>query len=118
VTVDGKGVAGLKVAFEPVGSKDHANPGPESSGITDRHDRFVLRTLLGGRKGAVVGPCRVRIRTVVPEPPAENQFLDPPVVKAAQPVRHLPLRYNDKTELTRAVPTDGTNSADFELSWK
>jgi hypothetical protein len=118
VTVEGKGVAGLKVAFEPVGSKDHVNPGPESSAITDSQGRFVLATLLGGRPGAVVGPFRVRIRTVVREPAAGNQFLDPPPVKGTQPVRHLPLRYNDKTELAFEVPTEGTNSANFELSWK
>jgi hypothetical protein len=118
VTVEGGPVAHLKVAFEPVGSKDNPNPGPEAFGVTDKQGRFVLHTLPGNRRGAVVGPCRVRIRTIVPEPNTANQFLDPPVAKGKSPVRHLPLRYNDKTELIFEVPDGGTDSANFELSWK
>lgn len=118
VTVEGKGVSDLQVTFEPVGSRDKLNPGPGSYGITDGEGRFTLATLPGKRTGAVVGPARVRIRTIVREAAAANQFLDPPIAKVKQPVRHLPLRFNDNSELTFDVARGGTSAANFELSWK
>jgi hypothetical protein len=119
VTVEGKPVAGLHVAFEPVGSKENPNPGPGSIALTDADGRYSLTTAIEKRRGAVVGPSRVRIRVI----PAQLDETDPKVdqvkaVRAARAERHLPLRYNDKTELTFEVPPDGTDSANFDLAWK
>jgi hypothetical protein len=118
VAVDGKPVAGLTVTFEPVGSRERPNPGPGAVGVTDRAGRFQLSTVPGGRRGAVVGPCRVRIRVVVHEGGDADPWLDPALPRSRPSVRHLPLRYNDKTELTFEVPPGGTEAANFELSWK
>lgn len=141
VTVDGQPVAGLRVAFEPIGSSARPAPGPEAIGVTDGDGRFTLATMSeSSRSGAVVGKCRVRIWTLPSNQKDEVQFDDrspdyDPVqeirvlkqqirsggrarAKANRPTGALPLRYNDNTELSFEVPPDGTDKADFQLSWK
>src|SRR3954453_22377178 len=60
VTVDGQPVAGLRVSFEPIGGRHRPLPGPDSTAVTDADGRYTLSTTDAGRRGAVVGPCRVR----------------------------------------------------------
>jgi len=107
ILVDGQPVAKLRVSFSPVGSKDNPYAGEGSVGTTDEEGRYTLRSL-HGKRGAVVGLCQVRISTN-PNPPPD---------KPNQPVRRLPSRFNDQTKLTFQVPPQGTESADFNVSWK
>lgn len=140
VTVDGKPVAGLRVAFEPVASGDRPIPGPEAIGVTDEEGRFSLSTMSESpRRGAVVGKCRVRIWTLPSnqkddlfddqspdyDPVQEIKVLKDQIrsrgrakAKVNRPTQPLPLRYNDNTELSFEVPPAGTDKADFELTWK
>ncbi len=139
VTVDGRPVAGLRVAFEPIGSSDRPAPGPEAIGVTDDDGRFTLATMAESpRRGAVVGKCRVRIWTLPSnqedalfddrnpnyDPVQEIKVLKERIrsggraKKVTRPSAALPLRYNDNTELTFDVPAGGTDKADFQLSWK
>ena len=37
---------------------------------------------------------------------------------AKRPTGLIPLRFNDKTELTFNVPPEGSDKADFAISWK
>ncbi len=137
VTVDGQPVAGLRIAFEPVGSAERRAPGPEAIGVTDEDGWFTLKTLSESpRRGAVVGKCRVRIWTLPSnqkdrltdvqapgfDPVKEvkdlrEQLRSQARKKAAnRPTGSLPLRYNDNTELSFDVPPNGTDKADFSIS--
>jgi len=111
ILVDGQPVQGLRVTFAPVGSDKSPYPGPGSYGETDQDGRYTLVSVKDKRRGAVVGPCRVRVRMASRAGPD----VDP---RQAARARQLPPRYNDETELTFEVPPDGTNAADFKLSWK
>jgi hypothetical protein len=134
VTVDGEPVAGLRVSFEPVGGKDRPLPGPDSVAVTDEDGRYSLVTTDEGQGGAVVGPCRVRVWTILPamgEPP--TSFPNPVELAAVEagasnggvvgdePPHHLPgvpLRFNEQTQLSFDVPPGGTKKADFAISWR
>ena len=89
------------------------------------------------RRGGVVGKSRVRIWTLPSnQEDALSDDQDPnydPVKeikvlkeqlrnrgrkKAARATGALPLRYNDNTELSFDVPPEGTDKADFQISWK
>ncbi|MDR3638002.1 MAG: hypothetical protein P4L84_29620 [Isosphaeraceae bacterium] len=140
VTVDGQPVAGLRIAFEPIGSSERPAPGPEAIGVTDGEGRFTLSTMSESpRQGAVVGKCRVRIWTLPSnqedalfddQNPAYNPVEEIKVLKQRirsggrsktkvnRPTHALPLRYNDNTELSFEVPHGGTDKADFQLSSK
>jgi hypothetical protein len=117
VTVEGQPVVGASVTFEPVGSKDNTDPGPGAVGLTDAEGRFTLATVPDNRKGAVVGPCRVRIKVIERGNEAANPWEDP-VIKSKRTTKHLPLKYNDQTDLKFDVPANGTTEADFKLSWR
>jgi hypothetical protein len=112
ILVEGKPVANLRVTFAPVGSVDNPYPGPGSVGFTDEDGRYTLTLLKGKKPGAVVGACRVRVTTMTGGDPGS---IDPR--KAAQMAR-LPARFNDETELTFTVPPEGTDAANFDLSWR
>lgn len=144
VTVDGQPVAGLRVAFEPMGSAERRAPGPEAVGVTDEDGRFTLETMAESpRTGAVVGKCRVRIWALPSDqkdrvdrdkvtdvmapgfdPVKEVNDLKEQLRRqgrkkaASKPTGAIPLRYNDNTELSFDVPPGGTDKADFSLSSK
>jgi hypothetical protein len=136
VKVDGKPVAGLRVAFEPVATEKNSAPGPESIAITNADGEFVLKTFdERPRTGAVVGKCRVRIwslpanqedsvfddRSENYDPVAEVKALREQIRsakkkgKVARPSGPIPLRYNDQTTLSFDVTEAGTESANFEI---
>jgi len=136
VKVDGKPVAGLRVAFEPIATEKNAAPGPESIGITNAEGEFVLKTFdERPRTGAVVGKCRVRIwslpasqndavfddRAENYDPIAEVKALREQIRnanrkgKVAKPSGPIPLRYNDQTTLSFEVKEAGTDAANFEI---
>lgn len=117
VYVDGKPKAGLHVNFQPMATKDNINPGRGSHGITDAEGKYVLKYDGTDREGAVVGKHRVAISTVMP---GEGQNFDPETgspdgVPQKGAVETIPIKYNDKTELTIDVPTGGKKDADFRL---
>lgn len=135
VLVDGEPVKGLRIAFEPIGGSGRPAPGPEAIAITDDDGNFKLATMSESpRRGAVIGPCRVRIWTLPSsQPDAVFDDRDPnydPVAeikaikaglrkkKSERPKSALPLKYNDKTDLTFEVTKDGTDKANFDISWK
>lgn len=144
VTVDGEPIAGLRVAFEPIGGSGRPDPGPDSIAVTDAEGRYSLNTTESGHRGAVVGACRVRIWALPanepdqlaqdkPEPVisddrdpnydpiAEIQALRTqrkgPKKPAKKPKKLIPLKYNDKTELTFEVKPEGSDKADFAITW-
>ncbi len=118
VTIDGKPAVDFHVAFEPIGSQKNPNPGPGSIGVTNAEGIFTLLSVPGKTKGAVVGKHRIRI--VVQKHGADGTDEDAAVTlqNASVPFQQLPARYHDSTELTFEVPSQGTSSANFDLSWK
>ena len=111
ILVDGQPVAGLSVTFSPIGSAGNPNPGPSSLGSTDEHGRYSLSVIQGRKSGAVVGRCRVRVR--VSQAIAPNA--DPQTLRSQ---RQLPARYNEQSELIFEVPAGGTDTANFDLTWR
>ncbi|SRR5579883_3401125 len=110
VTLNGQPLAGADVHFQPIGSKDNPNPGPGSHGKTDDQGRYSLR-VDERQAGAVVGTHRVMIfaytrGTAGPQPDAGG----------GKKKDRVPLRYNEKTELTCEVPAGGRSDADFPLT--
>lgn len=135
VLVDGEPVAGLRISFEPIGGADRPVPGPESIAVTEDDGGFRLYTTDTERRGAVVGPCRVRIWSLPADQPevitddqdpnydsvAEIKAIKAQIRnprKAKKPLGIVPFRFNDESELTFTVPPEGTTQADFEISWK
>jgi hypothetical protein len=108
VTLNGLPLADAYVSFQPIGDKDHGNPGPGSFGKTDADGRFTLRTVGGQRTGAVIGKHRVTIRKGQTPKPGVNEDY-------AQYKDTLPARYNAKTELELEVVA-ATDQADFALT--
>jgi hypothetical protein len=108
ITVDGKPVAGLRVSFAPIGSKEHAFPGPGSVGHTDADGRFTLHSLKDKKAGAVIGKCRVRVVSLGSADPNKLPTHD----------KRIPARFNDATTLVFDVPKGGTDAANFDVSWK
>jgi hypothetical protein len=111
ILVDGKPVAKLRVTFAPIGTAEKPISGPPSIAYTDEEGRYTLKTV-EHTPGAVIGPCRVRISTV------EEADLDFNAKVPSRPARRLPPIYNDETTLTFEVPREGTDSADFNITWK
>ena len=111
VTLDGKPIENARVSFQPQGGTK-TNPGPGSYGFCDAGGRYELQTIRD-EPGAVPGSHTVRITSPGPksdpgsDSDAGSAFKDP-----------IPMRYNYKTELTFAVPEEGTTTADFKLTTK
>ncbi len=134
VTLDGKPVAGLRVAFEPIATEKNSAPGPEAIGITDPDGKFYLKTMAERpQTGAVVGNCRVRIwslpsnqedaifndRNEGHDPVAEIKAIRKQIMdskkKVARVSSAIPLRYNDQTTLSFTVPPEGSDQAKFDI---
>jgi hypothetical protein len=140
VTIDGQPVAGLRISSEPIGGSHRPLPGPDSISTTDADGRYSLYTTDAQRRGAVVGPSRIRIwsnpaetlsivtddRDPNYDPAAEINAIKAQMrggrkksqQKVVQKSGMIPLRFNDKTNLTFDVPPEGTDKADFDISWK
>ncbi len=144
VTIDGEPVKDVRIAFEPIADATRKIPGPEAIAITDDDGRFTLYTTDEERRGAVVGKCRVRIWTLPGSQTAASATTKPVITDdrdpnydamaevraikaqiragakkgAATKTGIIPFRFNDRTELSFDVPPDGTDKADFPISWK
>lgn len=102
VTEDGKGVEGVRVAFEPV----EGEPNQASIGVTDAAGRFQLTSPDGRREGALAGSNRVTLSFGDADVDAD-EF-------TALPSKVVPLRFRDGSVLYE-VPDSGATSADFSL---
>src|SRR5437868_5176122 len=83
VTLDGKPLAKASVTFVPMASKEKPNPGPTAQGMTDDEGRYQLS--LGtddAAKGAIVGPCRIYITTLLSDPILDDRDAGGPRPKA------------------------------------
>ena len=105
VTLDGQPLANARVNFQP--TRDQANPGPGSSGVTDAEGHFVLALSSESETpGAVPGKHMVTISTIANEEAANDA--------APATDRSLPRQAGDGS-LTFEVPSEGTDQANFDL---
>jgi hypothetical protein len=105
VSMNQKPLPDAAITFQPIGG------GMASVGVTDKDGRYTLEYLTGERSGAVVATHRVIIRTHR-RSNTEDTSRDTSDPSARDPI---PRRYNDASELTMVVPSEGTESADFDL---
>jgi hypothetical protein len=103
--MNGKPLPSAAITFQPMGG------GMASVGVTDADGRYSLAFLTGEKDGAVVATHRVIIRTHK-KANIEDTSSDVSVPSERDPI---PRRYNDATELTFEVPSEGTEEADFDL---
>src|SRR5262245_49156908 len=111
VTLDGKPLVNATVVFQPI--SDEKNPGPGSSGKTDKDGRFTLELTTGKESGALVGLHKVSITAYEGDGEVPSSGSDIVFRKAL-----LPDEYNAKSKLTFDVPAGGTPEANFDLPIK
>ncbi len=115
VTLDGVPMAGVAVSFTPIGAEGAVGPG--SSGVTDEHGRFSLKTVDDRRRtGAVVGKHRVTL--FEPRSGADDPYADPTLTPAQLAAKLEQIRFKLPPEardgsLTFEVPPNGTTEANF-----
>jgi hypothetical protein len=123
VKLDGQPYKNAIVSFQPVATGNSLNAGMGSTGLTDENGKYTLTTI-DGKRGAVVGPHKVRIQTKRDDPTA---FVDPTVGSDDNPegnggkrktglVDPIPLDwYADTGGKDFAVPAGGTDKADVDI---
>lgn len=106
VELNGEPLADAWVGFDPMAKSGGVAAGKSSYARTDAEGRFELASI-DDRKGAVVGPHRVWIRTFKTD-------------KNGKIIRQesLPRNFNDETTLIFEVPQEGTVNANFQLEPK
>jgi hypothetical protein len=115
VTMNGKPLANAHVQFQPIGN----DPGPGSYGATDADGRFKLKISSQQKQGdgAVVGKHLVRIGTILKgegvKGNSETGSADDAPLGGKE---NIPLRYNQDSQVTFAVPPNGTTEANFDLT--
>jgi hypothetical protein len=110
VTLDGKPLENVHVAFQPIARPGDVNPGGGSYGVTNAEGRFTLLLVEGEQPGAYIGKHRVEI-TARSAPIPDNIDL----AKRPTPKVFVPEKYSRNSELTFDVPPGGTSEANFEL---
>jgi hypothetical protein len=115
VTLDGKPLAGARLTFTPEHTaKDGLLSGPEAHGETGADGNYTLTTVFND-KGATIGRNRVMITTRKLERPPNNP--DGPLKETAP--EQVPGKYfTEKAPLYYDVPSEGTSSANFDLTRK
>ena len=117
VKLDGKPYGKAVVSFQPIGTKDNANPGRGSSAYTDENGRYVLKCD-GTQNGAVIGKHQVRIMTRG----ADNITADPTkgsdddTSKQKRDVDPIPPEWHSRSDKEFDVPASGTDKADFDIT--
>ena len=117
VLLDGKPYGKAVVSFQPIGTKDSANPGRGSSAYTDEKGRFVLMCD-GTVPGAVLGKHQVRIMTRG----ADNVTADPDKGSSddagdqKREVDPIPAEWHSRSNKEFDVPPGGTDKADFAIT--
>ncbi|MBN2022096.1 MAG: hypothetical protein JW809_04830 [Pirellulales bacterium] len=108
VTVAGKPLVDVTVAFQPLAPPDSkGEAGFGSYGVTNAEGRFELAAV-DGRHGAVVGEHAIRLGVKDSRPMVGDEAIGPP------PKSALPPRASDGS-LTFVVPPDGTDEANFDF---
>ncbi|MEW4454846.1 hypothetical protein AB1L30_19425 [Bremerella sp. JC817] len=110
VTLDGEPLADAVIGFEPMAAAGQLEAGQGSYARSDPEGRFSLVSLYDGT-GALVGPHRVSVSTVVGKEGPNGEILG--LTK-----ERVPSRYNNDTELIFEVPPGGTSEANLELKRK
>jgi hypothetical protein len=110
VTLDGKPLAGGTVSFQPKAPPGSTIAGKGSAAKCDADGRFMLATI-DDRPGAVIAEHRVAIWG--PNRP-QNAASDSAPVSPDM----VPAKYNFDSTLTFAVPSEGTDKANFDLTSK
>lgn len=100
VTHRGKPVAGVLVSFQPVDLPVAA----QSVARTDASGRYTLKRLASDSVGAMVGPHRVTMTSMAPDPNANES--------TPLPREIVPPRLRDGS-IRFQVPAVGTDAADF-----
>jgi hypothetical protein len=109
VTLDGKPLPGVHVAFQPLARPGQQDPGVGSYALTAADGKFTLLMTDGERPGAVAGKHRVEITSRSEVPDNIDLPTRPP------PKVLIPAKYNRDSELTFEVPPVGTTTANFDL---
>ena len=136
VTANGSPVAGVQVLFIPVSTKDVPFPGPCSQGVTDVNGVYSLVTDKGD-KGSTEG---LNVVEFYPKDAFEVEFMESDaarlmaeaqndsshpsfkkakeIIKKAKSLKSIATGQKLKAGATTefAVPPDGTDAADFELT--
>ena len=117
VLLDGKPYGKAVVSFQPIGTKESANPGRGSSAYTDENGRYVLKCD-GTVNGAVVGKHQVRIMTRgsdnVTADPDKGSSDDTSAQK--RQVDPIPPEWHSRSDKEFDVPPGGTAKADFAIT--
>src|SRR5262245_1891984 len=111
VTLDGKPLAHATVVFQP--DSADKNPGPGSSGVTDKDGRYTLRVMTTNAAGALVGKHKVTVTAY--EGDAEGESSAPSATNKVIRKALVPHEYNVHTKLTFDVPPRGSADANFDL---
>lgn len=110
VTLDGQPLPDIRVNFQPQ-SRETAQPGIGSYGVTDSQGRFVLRRADTDGQGAVVGTHTVSLSDKQVENASDADAGD----TSAVPKSRIPPKYAE-TPLTFEVKAGEKNEARFELT--
>jgi hypothetical protein len=105
---NGQPLANAFVQFQPLGSQERPEPGPESIGRTDKEGKFTLHVVVWDKPGAMTGKHRVRI-SQFEDVQDQDDAGGPPILNA------LPPQFNTQTTLVFEVPLEGTDQAIFRL---
>ncbi|MBI3465045.1 MAG: carboxypeptidase regulatory-like domain-containing protein [Planctomycetes bacterium] len=116
VTMDGQPLADARVTFFPqrAAGVNTAESAPEAMGVTDADGHYQLKTVFDD-EGAAPGPSRVVISTLKEEYDPANPEAPPKVVaKETVPKKY----FTGASQLEFTVPSQGTDSANFDLTSK
>jgi len=111
VTLNGKPVADVAVTFQPIVTDGKAIAGPSAFGVTGSDGRYTVKLYGTDKTGAAVGKNQVRICGYTEITDTSEEAL-----KKANPKINIPTRYWNEPKFEFEVPSQGTNSADFQLT--
>jgi hypothetical protein len=112
VTLNGNPLPQATVSFQPIAAPGAIEAGEGSTGKTNDKGEFTLSSSTG-KNGAIMGDHRVSISALDPK---VGECDERPPRGGWPKADKVPARYNAKSELTFAVPSSGTNKADFDLT--
>lgn len=114
VTLNNQPLAGVSVDFQPIAASKDRDPGPGSTGKTDKDGRYTLVSQLdAAQAGAIVGKHQVRIWAAEG---ANDADAESGGARKKRPGPSIPGRYHVESKLTFDVTAEGTDKADFNLT--
>jgi len=129
ITANGEPVANVRVVFTPVAVGGNYTPGPWSKGVTDENGIYTLKTR-DNEQGAVAGPHKVGFEWddiefdsmgVLKDELAEAKGDAAKTAAAQKGIDDLKQKIQSRpkldfnTVIEIEIPTEGTDSANFEL---